>query len=165
MEVKFDKILTTKAELERFNRNDPNNVAALLIHTFCNYNPNNTNEFFEMLQYLYGEFQPLSPLMKQSVQDRMKQNEKYKFIGKSYFKGANPNNDYTPTEYTIDVTKNPYSEVEGGYLRLFLKSGGADTERPVTLRLAKDGNYYIWSDSCMGLLSDIREPESNNPWA
>lgn len=165
MIVKFDKILTTKAELEGYNRTNPDNVAALLIHTFCNYDPSNTNEFFEMLQYLYGEFQPLSGLMKQSIQDRMKQNEKYKFIGKSYFKGANPNNDYTPESYEIEVMRNPYSEVEGGYLRLFLKSGGADSQRPVTLRVAKDGNYYIWSDSCMGLLSDIRQPESNNPWA
>lgn len=165
MGVKFNKILSTKAELEAYNRTDPNNVAALLVHTFCSYNPNNENEFFEMLQYLYGDFQPLSVLMKQNIQDRMKQNEKYKFIGKSYFKGANPNNDYTPTEYEVEITKNPYSEVEEGYLKLFLKSGGADTQRPVTLRLAKDGNYYIWSDSCLGLLSDIKQPESNNPWA
>ena len=34
-----------------------------------------------------------------------------------------------------------------------------------TLRLAKDGNYYIWSDSFMGLVSDIRPLESTNPWA
>ena len=29
----------------------------------------------------------------------------------------------------------------------------------------KDNNYYVWSDSFMGLLSDIRQPESSNPWA
>ena len=83
----------------------------------------------------------------------------------SYFKGAIPANDYTPVEYEIEILKNDYSEIENGFLRLLVKSGGADSERPVTLRLAKDGNYYIWSDSCIGLLTDIRQPESSNPWA
>lgn len=165
MEIKFDKILSSKDELEGFDRTNPSNVAALLVHAFCNYNPSNENNCFEMLQYLYGDFQPLSVLMKQNIKDRMMQNDKYNFIGKSYFKGAVPTNDYTPTEYSIEVMKNEYSETDPGYIRLFLKSGGADSYRPVTLRLAKDGNYYIWSDSCMGLLADIRQPESNNPWA
>ena len=165
MIVKFDKILTSKEDLERIDRTNPDNVVAMLIHTFCNYTPNNTDNFFEMLQYLYGEFQPLSMLMKQNIKDRMMQNEKYNFIGKSYFKGAIPANDYTPVEYEIEILKNDYSEIENGFLRLLVKSSGADSERPVTLRLAKDGNYYIWSDSCIGLLTDIRQPESSNPWA
>ena len=165
MIVKFDKILTSKEDLERIDRTNPDNVVAMLINTFCNYTPNNTDNFFEMLQYLYGEFQPLSMLMKQNIKDRMMQNEKYNFIGKSYFKGAIPANDYTPVEYEIEILKNDYSEIENGFLRLLVKSGGADSERPVTLRLAKDGNYYIWSDSCIGLLTDIRQPESSNPWA
>lgn len=93
------------------------------------------------------------------------QNEKYKFIGNSYFIGATPDNDYIPSRFEIDIIRNDYSEVEDGYIRLFLKSGGADSLRPVTLRLAKDGNYYVWSDSCIGLLSHIRKPESENPWA
>ena len=36
MLVKFEKILTTKNEIEGIDRTDANNVAALLIHTFCN---------------------------------------------------------------------------------------------------------------------------------
>ena len=165
MIVKFEKILNTKADLEKTDRTKPENVAALLIHAFSNYNPSNAENCYEMLQYLYGDFQPLSVFMKQNIKDRMMQNEKYKFIGKSYFNGATPTNDYTPTQYEIEVIKNDYSETEPGFIRLFLKSGGADSPRPVTLRLAKDGNYYIWSDSCMGLLADIRQPESSNPWA
>ena len=60
---------------------------------------------------------------------------------------------------------NPYTDSEEGFKRLLVKSSGADNDRPVTVRLAKDGNYYIWSDTIMGLLTDIRKPESNNPWA
>ena len=40
--------------------------------------------------------------------------------------------------------------------------GGADSPRPVKLRLAKDGRWYLWEQY---LLTGIREPESSNPWA
>lgn len=49
--------------------------------------------------------------------------------------------------------------------RLFLKSGGADSPRPITLRLAKDENYHAWRDSFIRLFADIRGLESENPWA
>ena len=141
-------------------------MVGALVHVICNYNKDNTNEFYEMLQYLLGDFQPLSELMKQSIKDRMLQNEKYSYIGKSYFLGAIPENDYNTTSpYQIEITENEYTDQEEGFKRLFLKSGGADSPRPITVRLAKDGNYYIWSDSFMGLLSDIRQVESSNPCA
>ena len=162
MTIKFDKIIETKEELEKIHRTNPYNVAAALIHVFTNYGKEN---FYEMLQYLVGEYQPLSEMMKQNIKDRMTQNNKYPYIGKSYFKGATPQNNYTPTEpYEIEVSENAYTDENVGYKRLILKSGGADTERPLTLRLAKDGNYYVWSDSFIGLLSDIRPQEKENPW-
>lgn len=49
----------------------------------------------------------------------------------------------------------PYSE-------MFIPSGGADDPRPVKLRQAKDGKWYLWEQF---LLTGIREPESSNPWA
>jgi hypothetical protein len=165
MNIKFDKILSSKSELEGVDRTNPNNVVTMLVHTLCNYNPDNTDEFYNMLQYLLGDFQPLSPLMKQSIKDRMLQNGKYKFIGKSYFNGAVPTNDYTPASYEVEVKENPYSRTEEGLIRFLIKSGGADSDRPITVRLAKDGNYYVWSDSFIGLLTDIRPMESTNPWA
>lgn len=104
--------------------------------------------------------------MKQQIKDRMSQNDKSSYIGKSYFIGATPDNDYNPTlPIQLEVTENIYSDENEGYKKLFVKSGGADNERGITVRLAKDGNYYVWSDSFMGLLSDIRKPESTNPWA
>ena len=166
MEIKFDKILSSKADLETIDRANPYNVVAAAIHTFTNYDINNEDKFYEMLQFLMGDFQPISGIMKQNIKDRMLQNNKYPFIGKSYFKGATPNNDYTPNApYEIEVIENIYTDQNEGYKRLFLKSGGADSPRPVTVRLAKDGNYYLWSDSFIGLLADIRPIESSNPWA
>jgi len=104
-------------------------------------------------------------LLKQQISDRMNQNEKWKYIGKSYFVGSKPENNYEPTlPYEIEVSENPYSYSEAGYARLLLKSSGADNARPITLRKLKNGRWLLWSDSILGLLSDIRKPESENPW-
>ena len=163
--MNFDKILSSKKEMESVDRSNPKNVVDLLIHTFCNYDPNNLDNFYEMLQYLLGDYQPISAFMKQNIKDRMMQNEKYPYIGKSYFKGATPENNYTPVSYEVDAFENDYSREFDGYVRLFVKSGGSDSPRPITLRFAKDGNYYIWSDSFIGLLADIKTCCKDNPWA
>lgn len=165
MIIKFDSIINNLDDLKKYDRSNPYNVAALVVQVITNYNKDNDTLFYEMLKYLMGEFQEISPMMKQNFKDRMLQNDKYKFIGKSYFTGANPDNDYTPSiPYKIEVLENDYSHQNEGYIRLLLKSGGADNLRFITLRLAKDGNYYLWSDSIIGLLTDIRVPESINPW-
>ena len=166
MIVSFDKLFSSKLDLEYMDRTNPYNVAAAFANIAVSYNPSDDSNFIEMLQFLMGENQPISALMRQQIKDRMTQNNKVGFIGKSYFKGATPSNDYTPSiPYEVEVTENDYSRQEEGYVRLFLKSGGADSPRPITVRLAKDGNYYIWSDSFMGILADIRPLESTNPWA
>ncbi len=163
MILNYSKIMTNINDLKEIDRTNPYQVVGAYIHTICNYPSDN---FLPMLQFLCGDNQPISNLMKQNIDDRMHQNEKYKFIGKSYFKGATPDNDYTPsTPYEIEVKENPYTDIEDGYKRLFITSGGADSDRPITVRLAKDGNYYLWSDSFIAALTDIRKPESSNPWA
>ena len=160
----YDKVGVTKEELEKVDRTNPYNVVGAFIQTISSYDGSDT--FYDLVQYLVGDYQPLSALMKQQIKDRMSQNDKSSYIGKSYFKGATPDNDYKPSvPVQLEVTENIYSDVEEGYKKLFVKSGGADNERGITVRLAKDGNYYVWSDSFMGLLSDIRKPESTNPWA
>ena len=165
MNIEFNKLEISKEELLQADRTNPYNVAALYVRVLCSYNNLNQNAFYDLLQVLLGEYQPLSGIAKQSILDRLMQNEKYEYIGKSYFIGANPSNDYTPSvPYTISVMDDPNFNQEG-YKRLFLQSGGADSKRPIMVRLAKDGNYYLWSDSYMGLMTDIRSPESKNPWA
>ena len=166
MIINFDKLYTEKEELIYEDRTNPYIVAGLFANISTSYNPSDDSNFIDMLQYLMGDNQPISALIRQQIKDRMTQNDKYKYIGNSYFIGSTPSNDYTPNiPYQIEVLENEYSRQEEGYVRLFLKSGGADNPRPITVRLAKDGNYYIWSDSFLGILSDIRPLESTNPWA
>ncbi len=166
MIVNYNELKLTKEELENMDRTSPYQVVGAFVRLLTTYQPNKEEEFYDLLQTLQGDFQPLSALMKQNIKDRMLQNDKYSYIGKSYFKGATPSNDYTPSiPYELEITENDYSDVEEGIKKLFVKSGGADSPRGIMVRLAKDGNYYVWSDSFMGLLADIRGLESNNPWA
>ena len=165
MLISYEKIIE-KDEIKVEDMQDPFKTAGLAVHTICNYTPENPDKFFDMLAVLMGEAQEVSNLMKASINDRMKQNDKWPYIGKSYFGGATPDNDYTPTTpLSIEVKDNPYSYENEGYARLLLHSGGADSDRILTLRKMKDGRWVIWSDSIIGLLADIRKPESQNPWA
>jgi hypothetical protein len=140
----------------------PFDTAALFVAALCVY-PLNKDVTVAMINHLKGP-NPLSNSDIQFLAARMAQNNKAGFIGASYFDGATPKNEYAPAEpYTVTVSENPYSYQEQGYARLFVKSGGADNPRPVTMRQAKDNKWYLWEYS--SLLSDILAPESTNPWA
>jgi len=166
MKITFEKLYSTIDELKKYELKTPEETAALVANIICNYTPETKDNFFDLLQYVMGDVQPISNLLKQQIVDRMNQNEKWKYIGKSYFVGATNENNYEPNvPYEIEVNENPYSYTEEGFARLLLRSGGADNERPVTLRKLKDGRWLLWSDSILGLLTDIRVPEADNPWA
>ncbi len=136
----------------------PFDTAAMTVLAFCFY-PQNKELSLQMLDYLRGP-RPLSPMEKSFIADRFRDKD---YVPRSYFEGAVPANDYTPSEpYTITVSENPYSYQNEGYATLYIKSGGADSPRSVQMRKAKDGKWYMWDQF---LLSDIRQPESANPWA
>ena len=140
----------------------PFDTAALSALALCVY-PLGKDECIAILNYLRGP-NAMSPRDISFLADRMAQNSKAGFLGASYFDGATPENDYTPAKpYTITVSENPYSYATEGCAKLFIKSGGGDSPRPVAMRLAKDGKWYLWEYS--SLLLDVRAPESTNPWA
>ncbi len=162
----FEKYIASVGEITPEKMQNPMETAALLVNVLTIYNPENQEPFFAMISKLMGEAQELTPLLKQSINDRMKDNNKWEYIGKSYFMGATNLNDYTPqAPLTVEVIAGPYSYDEDGFAKLFLHSGGADSDRPVTFRKMKDGRWVLWSDSILGLLAGIRKPESENPWA
>lgn len=137
---------------------DPFGTAALTVLALCFY-PQDRELSLSMLDFLKGP-QPLSPFEKQFIRDRFMDKD---YVPRSYFKGSTPANNYAPQQpYTISVSSNPYSYQDEGYAKLYLQSGGADSPRPVTLRLAKDGKWYLWEQF---LLPDIRQPDSSDPWA
>lgn len=163
MILEYEKLITSVNEIKESDRTNPFVVASLVAHTLVNYEKNSEN-FKNMMKELIGPAQEYSPMMQQRIDDRMMQNEKGPYLGKSYFMNATPENDYNLTfPAKIEVTESVNKQE--GYKYVELKSNGADSKRVTTLRLAKDGNYYLWSDSYMSLLADIRKPESTNFWA
>lgn len=144
--------------LPQFSLSNPFDTAALTALALCYY-PKDRDLSLSMLEALRGP-RPMSVTEKQFIKDRFMDKD---YVPRSYFSGATPQNDYTPsTPYTVKVSENPYSYDEENYAKLYLTSGGADSPRAVQARLAKDGKWYLWEQF---LLAGIREPESANPWA
>jgi len=159
--IVFERMPATLEEfkaLPQATLSTPFDTAALTVVALSFY-PKDRELCLAMLQEISGPRQ-ISQAEKQFINDRFMDKD---YVPRSFFNGATPQNDYTPsTPYTIVVRENPYSYADEGYAKLFLKSGGADSERAVQLRNAKDGKWYLWEQF---LLADIRKPESTNPWA
>lgn len=136
----------------------PFETAAMAVLALSVY-PENKDLSFRMLEALRGP-RPLTNMDKQFITDRFRGKD---YIMRSYFDGAVAENDYCPSKpYTVTVSDNQYSYAEQGLAKLFVACGGADSPRPIQLRKAKDGKWYLWEQF---LLTGIRQPESDNPWA
>jgi len=137
----------------------PFQTAALSLCALCAYAADKEIGT-EMLNWLRGP-RPLSGYDISFLNDRFRDNKTY--IPFSYFKGATPDNDYTPdTPFTVTFYTGPYSDQNEGYKKLFVQSGGADSAREIVLRMRGDGKWMLWDQF---LLVDIRAPKSADPWA
>lgn len=136
----------------------PFETAAMTVVALCVY-PHAPQTSVQMLNFLRGP-RPLNGQELSFIRDRFRAKD---YVPRSYFCGATPQNDYTPQPpYTIRVMADHNSFLTQGFAKLFIPSGGADNPRPIQLRQAKDGKWYLWEQA---LLTDIRQPESANPWA
>jgi hypothetical protein len=103
-------------------------------------------------------------------------------IFRSYAKGAMADNKYQmdPENYELtfsgELNMKPFVDKdEGEYCKLFIKSGGADSPRPITLQRNNAGQYkfYEFSSICVDVrppaedeVLDDDHPESTDPqWA
>ncbi len=137
----------------------PYQTAALTLCALCVYAADK-NIGTEMLNWLRGP-RPLSGMDISFLNDRFRDGKTY--VPFSYFEGATPDNDYTPNEpYKVTIESNPYSDANEGYMKLFIKSGGADNAREVVMRRKGDGTWLLWDQF---LLVGIRTPKSADPWA
>jgi len=137
----------------------PFKTAALSLCALCAYAADRQIGA-EMLNWLRGP-RPLSGFDISFLNDRFRDGKTY--VPFSYFKGATPDNNYSPTEpYTVTFYTNPYSDANQGYKKLFVNSGGADNPREIVLRMRGDGKWFLWDQF---LLVDIRTPKANDPWA
>ena len=137
---------------------DPFQTAALTVCALCVYAADQTIGA-EMLNWLRGP-RPLSPFDISFLNDRFREGHHVPF---SYFAGAVPTNDYTPTQpFTLTIEAGPYADANPGYKKLHIRSGGADNAREIVLRQKGDGTWLLWDQF---LLLSIRVPKSADPWA
>ena len=141
---------------------DPYAVAALTLAALTRYGDNSA-DCIKMLNYLKGP-EPISGYEAQFIRERL-QGKTYKPF--SYFHGATPQNNYTPSRpYKITVDSNQYSFTTDGsgheWCTLWVTSGGADNPRSIKLR--KKGSTGQWFLNDIQCLSDIRTPAAYDPW-
>lgn len=144
--------------LPEANLDNPFKTAALTVCALCVYAANK-GIGTEMLNWLRGP-RPLSPMDISFLNDRFREGHHVPF---SYFAGATPENDYTPTQpFTLTIEAGPYADANPGYKKLHIRSGGADNAREIVLRQKGDGTWLLWEQV---LLLSIRQPKSADPWA
>ncbi len=159
--VTFDELPITLDMLQALPQSQllqPYDAAALLIPALCQWS-SNQNAALEMISFLKGP-QVLSKHETQFINERLRGKEYLPF---SYFEGSTPENGYEPSQpYTVTIFSVPTSFDEAGYAKLYLKSSGADSPRPVQLRKkVSTGEWFLWEQM---LLSEIRQPVSVDPW-
>lgn len=153
------KSLAELKALPEANLDSPYKTAALSIAVLCHYEQDK-EAVYEMLDFLKGP-ESVSNYEKSFLQERLS-GKFYKV--RSFFNGATPENNYTPTEpYTITVSTNSYSFPEENWATVYVQSGGADNPRPIKLRLKPSTKQWFLND--IQCLSDIRVPKADDPWA
>ena len=147
--------------MPEYSLSSPFTVAALAVCALNRYS-DDREDSKAMLNLLKGP-EPLTPREIQFINDRFMDGNGY--VTRSYFGGATPDNDYNPSmPYTVFVIEQSNSRENDGYIKLYLKSGGADSPRPITLRhKPSTDEWFVWEFE--GMLSGVRPPKSTDKWA
>lgn len=162
MKITIQSVPTTFEEFSALPQNDlskPENTCALFLIALELY-IKDKDAGIAAVNELRGP-RALSNYDIQFLRDRLRDKT---YLPLAYFEGASPENNYTPKEpLTLDVLPDSRpQDIEEGYIRMFLKTAGADSPRPIKLR-QKDGLWYLWEYS--SILSGIRIPQKEDPWA
>ncbi len=162
--VTFEKLPTSVEELASMpggDHKDPFEVAALVVAVMNNYE-NDKEITYKMLEYIRGAHQDKLPERdKQFMRDQLSGKM---YVMRSYFDGTSPENNYKiESPYSITINDNPYSYDNAGYIKLWLTSSGADSQREISLRKKEStGEWFLWEQF---LLSGIRIPKQDDAWA
>lgn len=161
MKITVSSVPTTSEEFSTLPQNDlskPENTCAMFLLALALY-LKDSDAGVAALNTLRGP-RPLSNYDIQFLRDRLRGKS---YLPLAYFDGATPANNYVPsTPLTLEVIADSRpQDIEEGYLRLFLKTTGADSPRPIKLR-QKGDSWYLWEYS--SILSGIRIPSEADAW-
>ena len=162
MKIILERLPETPEEWKAMPQTDlthPENACLMFLCALHLY-VKNPDWGIEAMNRLRGP-RPMTPYDIQFLRNRMREKQ---YLPLAYFAGAVPENDYTPGKpLTLEVLPTPRpQDVEAGYMKVFLKTAGADDPRPVTLR-RKGNTWCLWEYS--SILTGIRPPVSEDPWA
>lgn len=175
----FSTVPLCYEDLVQYRLDSPYKAMALLFLAFRVWTPQNKRDCLEMLDYLTNtnvfsgkrdaQGRQLAKRASEHqfwtdfVRDRMMQNEKYRFIGSAYLRGAAPENGYAPSlPLTVTVRQSVYEPYKAATpttpeLRQVLVSlPGADSERYCLFYQDQRGDWRVWSDNWKGLLADVK---------
>ncbi len=161
MQITLQTLPAALAELEALPRTTPEEVCAGFLCALKLFQTDRDAGVAAM-DLLRGP-RPMTPYDIQFLRDRLRGKE---YLPLAYFEGAAPENGYTPAKpYTLNVLPDPRpQDMEPGYLRVYLKTAGADSPRPMKLRQkGSTGEWFLWEYS--SILSGIRVPAALDPWA
>ena len=156
--VEFDALPQSAAEVAPCQT--PEETAALTVAALVRFTEDQ-EAGIAMLNVLRGP-RPLSPQEIQLLKDQLLKDRDY--VARSHFNGATPDNNYTPLQpYSVTVADSVHSYDQENYATLYIRSGGADSPRPITLRKKPStGEWFLWNH--VGLLPGIRVPASKDAW-
>ena len=161
MKMTVSSVPTTSEEFSALPQNDlskPENTCVMFLLALALY-LKDSDAGVAALNTLRGP-RPLSNYDIQFLRDRLRGKS---YLPLAYFDGATPENNYVPSNpLTLEVIADSRpQDIEEGYLRLFLKTTGADSPRPIKLR-QKGNSWYLWEYS--SILSGIRIPSEADAW-
>ncbi len=143
----------------RYQREARTPEGALKLHfeaIFCYINPATRAEASKMLRYSMYLPMPIElSRTNATFVERMK-DPNYNFVFRSFAKGTSPENSYSmsPDNFALNLMRKRNSE---GFLKIYLKSSGADSPRCVWM-INHDGLWYTNNNA--GLYSMVREPRN-----
>ena len=163
MQIIIQKIPESLPEFEALaaGQRTPEKISALFLCALSLFDRNMADGVSAM-NLLRGP-KPMTPYDAQFLRDRLRGKA---YLPLAYFEGATPQNGYKPNvPYVLNVLSDPRpQDIEPGYPRVFLKTAGADSPRPMKLRQkASTGEWFLWEYS--SILSGIRIPAAEDPWA
>ena len=191
----FSTVPTNYEEIIQYKLDSPYKTMALLFLAYRTWTPENPTDCLEMLDYLTNpnvdsgkkdaNGRKLSKKFSEHqfwvdfLRDRMRQNEKYRYIGNAFLEGAMPSNNYTPTKpVTITVREsvyNPYrpssgditvpynAETDPTLYQVLVSIPGADNDKYSLFYQDQRGDWRVFGDNWKGLLVDIKTPSGDIP--
>lgn len=164
MQINIQKMPTNLEdfkELEIMDLSKPENVCGLFLCALVLFDKDK-EAGKEAMNIIRGP-SPMSEYDFQFLKDRLRGKS---YLPLAYFNGATPENNYKPNvPYVLDVQEDPRpQDIEQGYIRLYLKTAGADSPRSIRLRQkASTGQWFL--NEYSSILTGIRIPKNKDPWS